>query len=320
MLRRGLRTYLMDRLTTMMTFVKVVEAGGFAAASRRLHVSPATVTNQIQALELRLGARLLNRSTRKLSLTDIGKAYYQRCLHILAETDDADSIVQTLHSTPRGTLRLNVSVSIPILLAPVIAEFTSLYPDVKVHVTMTDRIIGLVEEGIDLAISTLPVPDSSLVIRRVGSFRMLVCGAPSYFAGRDMPLEPDELMNYNCLKYSFAPWGTDWGFDFPEGERTVHVTGNMEANSTNALKRAAVLGQGLILLPDFLLSDEIKSGTIVPVLTEFSSKRPINAFYPNRHHLSANVRGFLDLAAKRLRSTEEGNVIEAVSYAAEAIA
>jgi DNA-binding transcriptional LysR family regulator len=308
----------MDRLTTMMTFVKVVETGGFAAASRKLQVSPATVTIQIQALEVRLGARLLNRSTRKLSLTDIGKAYYERCLHILAETDDADSIVQTLNSAPHGTLRLNVSVSIPVLLAPVIAEFTSFYCNVKVHVTMTDRIISLVEEGIDLAISTLPIPDSSLVMRRVGSFRLLACGAPSYFASRGIPLEPHDLMNHNCLKYSFAPWGSDWGFDSPEGERAVHVTGNMEANSANALKCAAVLGQGLILLPDFVVSDEVKSGRLVPVLTEFCSERPINAIYPNRHHLSANVRGFLDLVAKRLRGAEEGGVINLASYAATA--
>jgi DNA-binding transcriptional LysR family regulator len=295
----------MDRLTTMMTFVKVVDSGGFAAAGRKLGVAPATVTSQIQALEDRLGARLLNRSTRKVSLTEIGKAYYERCLHIVAETDDADNVVHALHSTPHGTLRLNVSLSVPVWLAPVIAEYTSLYPDVKVNMTMTDRIIDLVQEGIDLAISTLPIPNSSLVMRRVGSFRLLVYGAPGYFSSRSMPRTPHELMNHNCLKYSFAPWGSDWGFNSPEAQLTVHVTGNLEANSTNALKRAAVLGQGLVLLPDFLVADELKSGKLVAVLTEFCSERPINAVYPDRHYLSANVRCFLDLMTKRSRGVDE---------------
>jgi DNA-binding transcriptional LysR family regulator len=145
----------MDRLTHMTTFVKGVQAGGFAAAGCRLGISASATTMHIQALEERLGVRLLNRSTRKVSLTEIGKSYYERCLHIIADSDDADNIVQTLHATPRGTLRLNVSVPIPVLLAPVIAEFTSLFPEVKLTVTMTDRIVDLVGDGVDLAISTL---------------------------------------------------------------------------------------------------------------------------------------------------------------------
>src|ERR1700739_4139824 len=143
----------MDRLTSMTTFVKVVENGGFAAAGRKLGLSASTVTTQIQALEERLGARLLNRSTRKISLTEIGNAYYERCLRIIAETDDADNIAQA-YSTPRGTLRLNVSLSMPTLLAPIIAEFTSLHPGVKLNIAMTDRLADLVKDGIDLAITT----------------------------------------------------------------------------------------------------------------------------------------------------------------------
>jgi DNA-binding transcriptional LysR family regulator len=294
-----------DRLTSMITFVKVVEAGGFAAAGRKLDVSASTVTTQIQMLEKRLGARLLNRSTRKISLTEIGKAYYERCLQIVADTDDADNIAQA-YSTPHGTLRLNVSLSIPIILAPVIAEFTSLYPDVKLGITMTDRMVDLVKEGIDLAIITLPIPESNLVMRRVGSFRLLVCGSPSYFTKHGTPKEPDELLNHNCLKYPFSPWGHDWRFYSPERQWSVRITGNMEVNSTNALKLAGALGQGLILMPDFLVREEFKSGKLVPVLTEFSCpERPINAVYPDRHHLSATVRTFLDLVTKRFHGADE---------------
>jgi DNA-binding transcriptional LysR family regulator len=299
------RELVMDRLTHMTTFVKVVQAGGFAAAGRRLGISPATTTMHIQALEERLGVRLLNRSTRKVSLTEIGKSYYERCLRIIADSDDADNIVRTLHATPRGTLRLNVSVPIPVLLAPVIAEFTSLYPEVNLIVTMTDRIVDLVGERIDLAISTLPIPDSNLIIKRVGSLRRLVCGAPSYLASHGVPHEPRDLTSQNCLRYSFCALGSDWPFDGLEGQQTVHISGNMESNSINALVLAAVRGQGLILMPDFLVRGEITSGELVPVLTEFCCpERPINAVFPHRHHRSANVRIFLELVTKRVSAVD----------------
>jgi DNA-binding transcriptional LysR family regulator len=293
----------MDRMTSIAMFVKIAEAGGFAAAARRLGVSPSTVTTQIQDLEDRLGVRLLNRSTRKVSLTEIGKAYYERCMHILADMDEAESAVHALHARPGGTLRLNVSVSTPFFVGPVIAEFTSLYPEVKVSMTMSDRMVDLVEEGIDLAITTMPIPNSNFVMRRVGSFRMLVCGSPDYLAQRGTPRDPNDLVNHNCLKYTFSPWGNDWRFKSPEGGGLIHITGNLEANSGNALKLAAALGQGLIWFPDFLVRDDIKSGKLVPVLAEFCCpEQPINAIYPNRQHLAINVRSFLDLVTKHFHA------------------
>jgi len=296
----------MDRMTSIATFAKIAETGGFAAAARKLGVSPSTVTTQIHDLEDRLGVRLLNRSTRKVSLTDIGRAYYERCMHILADMDEADSAIHAMHAKPSGTLHLNVSISIPFFVAPVIAEFTSLYPDVKVSMTMSDRMVDLVEEGIDLAITTMPVPNSNLVMRRVGSFRLLVCGSPDYFAHHGVPREPDDLVNHNCMKYTFSSWGSEWRFKSPEGQRAVHVAGNMEANSVNALRLAAALGQGLILVPDFLARNDIKSGKLVSVLSEFCCpEMPINAVYPHRHHLSTNVRSFLDLATKHFHDANQ---------------
>lgn len=295
----------MDRMTSIATFVKIAEAGGFAAAARKLGLSPSTVTTQIQDLEDRLGVRLLNRSTRKVSLTEIGKAYYERCMHILADIDEAESAVHALHTKPGGTLRLNVSASIPFVVGPVIAEFTSLYPGVKVTMTMSDRMVDLIEEGIDLAITTLPVPNSNLVMRRVGTFRMLVCGSPDYLARHGTPRELNDLANHNCLKYTFSPWGSDWRLKSPEGERAIHIGGNLEANSGNALKLAATLGQGLIWLPDFIMRDDIKSGRLVPVLAEFCrADEPINAVYPHREHLATNVRSFLDLVTKHFHGAD----------------
>ncbi len=296
----------MDRMASMTTFVKVVQSGGFAPASRKLNMAPSTVTTHIQALEEWLGARLLNRSTRNVSLTEVGKAYYERCLQILAELDDADKVVQSLHSTPRGHLMLNTSVGVPRLLAPVIAEFIALYPEMTVSLTVSARMVDLVEEGLDLAIRLLSIPDSSVIVRRVGSFRLLVCGAPSYFAEHGIPREPRDLVNHNCMHCSQSELGGKWPFDGLDEQDAIRVTGNVDSNSIEMLKYAAVHGQGLAMLPSFMVAEEIRLGRLVPVLTEFlRAERPINAFYPHRHHLSAKVRAFLDLTTKHSRLAHE---------------
>src|SRR5262249_37033643 len=168
----------MDRMTSMATFVKVVESGGFSAAARTLGISPSMATAHVQSLEERLGVRLLNRSTRRVGLTEVGHAYYARWLQLLAEAGGADHIAPALQPTPRGTLRLHTSIGVPPLLAPVIAEFVALYPEISINLTMTDRMIDLVEEGFDLAVRNMSVPDSSLVVRRVATYRFVVCGAP----------------------------------------------------------------------------------------------------------------------------------------------
>jgi DNA-binding transcriptional LysR family regulator len=292
----------MDRMTSMAAFVKVVDVGGFAAAARKLDMSPSMVTTHVRALEERLGVRLLNRSTRRISLTEVGQAYYERCLTILADIDDAENVAQALQSTPRGTLRLNASIAVPPFLAPSIAEFTALYPDVSISMTMTDRMVDLVEEGFDLAIRTFATPDSSLIIRRIATYRLLVCGSPDYFARRGTPQQPSDLVNHNCLIYAYAPKGSEWSFDGPDGVQKIPVSGNMHSNSANALRLAAVHGQGLVILPSFLLVDEIKSGRLVPALMQFmQAEYPISAIYPHRHHLSAKVRSFLDLLVAHFR-------------------
>jgi DNA-binding transcriptional LysR family regulator len=292
----------MDRTTSMATFVKVVDNGGFSAAARVLKMSPSMVTTHIQSLEERLGVRLLNRSTRRISLTEVGESYYERCRQILAELDDANRIAQALQSTPRGTLRLNTSVAIPPFLAPVITEYGGLYSEVSVSLTMTDRMVDLVEEGFDLAIRNMSVPDSSLIARRVGTYRLVVCGAPDYLARRGTPRQPADLSHHNCMIYSHSPWGGTWRFARPGGEQSVALSGNLQANSANALRLAAVQGQGLVMMPSFLVADDIKSGRLVPVLKEIlQTEYDIQAIYPHRHHLSAKVRSFVDLLIEHYR-------------------
>jgi DNA-binding transcriptional LysR family regulator len=291
----------------MTTFVKVVDAGGFSAAARALNLSPSMVTNHIQSLEERLGVRLLNRSTRKVNLTEVGHAFYDRCVRIIAELDDAEQVAEALQSRPRGTLRLNTAVAIPTVIAPVIAEFVALYPEASVSIVATGRMVDLVEEGFDLAIRITPIPSSSLIIRRLASYRFVVCGAPDYFTSRGMPERPADLVHHNCLNYSDAPWGAEWHFASSDNDQAVPITGNLQANNVESLRRAAVLGQGLIYVPTFLISDELKSGRLVPTLTEFPTvERSIDAIYPHRQHLSAKVRSFIDMVAKHFHDAKWG--------------
>jgi DNA-binding transcriptional LysR family regulator len=298
----------MDRITSMTTFVKVVDAGGFSAAARALNMSPSMVTNHIQSLEERLGVRLLNRSTRKVNLTEVGHAFYDRCVRIIAELDDAEQVAEALQSRPQGTLRLNTAVAIPPVIAPVIAEFVALYPEAAVSITATGRMVDLVEEGFDLAIRIAPIPNSSLIIRRLASYSFVVCGAPDYFTTRGRPQRPADLVHHNCMNYSDAPWGAEWHFASPDGHQAVPTTGNLQANNADSLRLAGLLGQGLIYVPTFLVSDELKSGRLVPILTEFPTvERSIDAIYPHRQHLSAKVRSFIDLAAKHFHDTKWDN-------------
>ena len=168
---------------------------------------------------------------------------------------------------------------------------------------MTDRMVDLVEEGFDLAIRTFATPDSSLIVRRIATYRLLVVGSPEYLAKHGTPQQPSDLVNHNCLLYSYAPKHSEWVFVGPEGDQRIAVSGNLHSNSANALRLAAVHGQGLAILPSFLLVDEIRSGRLVPTLTEFlRTEHPISAIYPHRHHLSAKVRSFLDLLVAHFRA------------------
>ncbi len=292
----------MDRMTSMATFVKVVDIGGFSAAGRALNMSAAMVTNHIRSLEERLGVRLLNRSTRKLSPTEVGQTYYERAQQILGDIEDAERNAQVLQSTPRGNLRLNTSVAMPPFLAPVIAEFVALYPQVSISMSMSDREVHLVEDGFDLAIRNMPVSDSSLISRRIATYHFILVGAPAYFAKHGYPADPSDLVNHNCLMFLLGAWGNEWRFCGPDGELSVPVSGNMQSNSANALRLAAVHAQGLTILPSFLVADDLRAGRLASVLNAFlDTEYAVNASYPNRHRLSAKVRSFIDLLAKHFR-------------------
>jgi DNA-binding transcriptional LysR family regulator len=289
----------MDRLTSLTAFVRVVDNGGFSAAGRKLNMSTTMVSNHIQALEERLGARLLHRTTRKVSLTEVGRAYYDRATQILSDLEQADDIAGALQSTPRGTLRIYTATHIVPFVAPVVAEFLSSYPDVKVDLNMGERTIDLIDEGFDVAIRLTPPPDSSLIVRSLATWRHVLCCSPAYLEKHGPLRQLSELANYNCVRHVLYPYGDEWRFVDRKGTpASVRISGNLVSNSGDMLRTAALQGVGILLGPGFLVADDLDSGRLVRLLSEY---RPVelsmNAVYPHRHHLSAKVRTFIDLLA-----------------------
>jgi DNA-binding transcriptional LysR family regulator len=289
----------------MLSFVKVVDTGGFTSAARQLKVATSVVTNHVKMLEDRLGVRLLNRTTRSVSLTEAGRVYYERCVQILSEIEDADEAAQLLQSKPRGILRLNTSPGIPRVITPSITEYSKLYPEVTIHLTATSRMLDLVEEGYDLAIWYGAAPDPGLIIRRLIQYRMTVCASPEYLAKHGRPEHPSELTKHNCLIFYDATQskdGREWVFTGPDGDFPVRMSGNLETNSPLAFRMACLYGQGIMVAPTPFLADDLKSGALVPLLDEFLRPQfSIDALYPHREHLPAKVRTFIDLLAKNLR-------------------
>ena len=290
----------MDRLTSLTAFVQVVDAGGFSAAGRKLNMSTTMVSNHVQALEERLGARLLNRTTRKVNLTEVGRAYYDRCTQILADIEQADDIAGALQSTPRGTLRIYTNTHIVQFLSPVVAEFLDSYPDVKVDLAIGERNIDMIDENFDIAVRMVPPPDSSLIVRGLATWRHVLCCSHSYLEKYGKPEQLADLAERNCLRHVSYPYGDEWRFvDRKGAPASIRVTGNLLSNSGEILRRAALAGVGIWLAAGFLVRDDLESGKLVRLLPEY---RPVefsmNALYPHRHHLSAKVRTFIDLLAR----------------------
>ncbi|MBY5347970.1 LysR family transcriptional regulator [Rhizobium leguminosarum] len=291
----------MDRLTSLTVFGRVVECGGFSAAARRLNMSVTMVGNHVQSLEDRLGVRLLNRTTRKVSLTETGKYYYERSSQILAELDEADRTAGALSTTPRGTLKVYTSSAIVRFLLPVVSEYMELYPSISLDFSVGERMVDMIEDGYDLVMRTVPPPDSSLVARKLTPWRhMLVC-SPAYFDSHPMPKTPAEVADHNCLQYAYYPYGDEWRFEDGEGNKeSVKISGNVVSNSAEMLRFLTLTGRGIFLAPSFVVFDDIAEGRLAKILPDY---RPvefnINAVYPNRSHLPTKVRLFIDLLAER---------------------
>jgi DNA-binding transcriptional LysR family regulator len=290
----------MDRLTSLTAFVRVADSGGFSAAGRRLRMSTTMVSNHIQALEERLGVRLLNRTTRKVSLTEVGKAYYDRAIQILADLEQADDIAGALQSTPRGTLRIYTATHIVQFVAPVVTDFLKQFAGVKVALTIGERTVDLIDEGFDMAIRLTPPPDSSLIVRSLATWRHVLCCSPSYLEKYAPPKQLSDLSAHNCLRHELYPYGDEWRFiDRKGAPASVQVSGNLMTNSAETLRRAALEGVGITLMAGFIVTDDLEAGRLVRLLPDYRTvELSMNAVYPHRHHLSAKVRTFIDFLAR----------------------
>lgn len=296
----------MDTLSDIAVFVQVVDSGSFTAAAERLGLSKSVVSKYVTRLEDHLGARLLNRTTRRLSLTEIGRSFYERSQTGLREIEEAEAEVSRLQGAPRGTLRLNAPMSFGILhIAPAIPAFLAQYPDLSIDMNLDDRQIDLVEEGFDLGIRIAELPDSSLVARRLAPCRHVVCGAPGYFKRRGVPRSPEDLRNHNAINFKYQSSARDWHFISPDGKAIrVSIAGNIQMNNSLALREALLNEAGLTLTPSFVVGADIRTGKLQAVLSDYKTlELSIYAIYPQHRHLSPKVRAFVDFIADRITDT-----------------
>jgi DNA-binding transcriptional LysR family regulator len=292
----------MDKLTGMAVFARVVEAQSFTAAAGQLGMSKSAVSKTVAALEDRLGARLLNRTTRRLALTEVGRAFYERCVRIVAEAEEAELAVTRLQQVPRGTLRVNAPVSFGIRhLGPALPDFMARHPELKVDIELTDRFVDLIEEGWDVAVRIGALPDSSLIARKLTDNAMVVSAAPAYWARRGRPRVPQDLAQHDCITYTYHANPAEWPFVDPAGRRVgVRVGGPLHTNSGDLSLAAACAGLGVARLPRFLCGPDLAAGRLEAVLTEAMPAPPgIFALYPHNRHLSAKVRAFVDFLVAR---------------------
>ncbi|MDN0076463.1 LysR family transcriptional regulator [Crenobacter sp. SG2303] len=292
----------MNKLLSMEVFVAVVEAGGFSAVADRFSMSAPMVGRHVRHLEEQLGARLLTRTTRRQSLTEIGRLYYERCRQILADIRAAESSVEVLRVEPRGLLRISAPVTLGTqALTPLVAEYLMRYPQVSIELLLDDRVVDLVGEGIDAAIRIGQLQDSTLVSRPLAPYRMVIAAAPAYLARAGTPTRPDELARHHCL--GFTHWGRYWSWP-PGGESDgveAASPNRFRTNNGQALRMAALAGLGIILQPEVLMADELASGRLVPLLADYTpAARPVQIVYPQDRLATPKLTRFVEFVRERL--------------------
>lgn len=292
----------MDQLAALRALRAVVELGGFSAAATALGLSHTAISRQIRQLEARLGAQLLNRTTRRFALTAAGTEYYAASRHILDALDDADHAVGRHQALPSGSLRINAPMAFGTLeLALWLPRFIAQYPQLQVDLVCNDRIVDLIDDGFDVALRlTRELPDSTLIARRLASSQIILVAAPAYLARCGVPREPLDLLHYNCLTYTQVTKPREWHFTGLDGApQTVCVTGNLQANTGIALRTAALSGLGIATTATFIVHEDLRRGDLVRVLPDYAIRpRELYALYPQTRHLSPKVRAFVDFAAE----------------------
>ena len=289
----------MDTIDGMRTFAAVVSEGSFSQGAGRRDMSPQLASKYVAQLEARLGVRLLNRSTRQLSLTEAGRAYYERVQQVLADIDDMENAVGDMTARARGTLRINAPMTFGILhLTRAIIEYRRTQPEVEIDLTLNDRVVDIVSEGFDLAIRIGRLEESSLVARALAPARLVVCGAPAYLERHGIPETADELSGHACLRYAYSADQDIWRLERDGRTHNVQIKGPFAANNGEALRMAALAGEGIVLQPTFIIGDDMRAGRLKPVLEAYSTPAlHVHAVYAHRQYLSAKVRTFVDFLA-----------------------
>jgi len=284
-------------------FVTVVDEGSFSNAALKLGVSKSHVSKQISRLERRLRVQLLRRSTRKLSLTDVGKAYYERCARIVDDIREAESLILEADGVPQGILNLSLPNTFgERFIVPIISDFILKYRRLKVNTIISTRNADLIDEGLDLAIRIGDIPDSRLVARKLCETQWIVCGSPDYLTTYGVPKHPNDLQNHLCLVFSLYGISDDitWTLRAQNKSEKFHVQGIFCSNDGNALLSAVRKGVGLVYLPEIFVADDLASGTLSRVLNDWALPTCISAIYPYSRHLSPKVRTFIDFLLERL--------------------
>lgn len=295
----------MDRITSMQIFVKVAEVGSFAAAAGELKLSPAMVAKHIRSLEDRLQISLIRRTTRRQSLTEFGQRFLERCRNVLLEVEAAENLAAESQSLPRGLLRVNAPVTFgSTCLAEELPDYLRRYPEVRVELSITDRMVDLVDEGYDAVIRIGPLADSSLRARALRPYEMALCAAPAYLAGKPMPRTPDDLAEHACL--GFAHWvpRNQWQFIGQDGSQTVEVSGPLSTNMGHALRAAALNGLGIILQPRILLQRDIDRGALVELLPAWRhAARPMHLLTAADRRRTRTLQSLVDFLVERFGMT-----------------
>jgi DNA-binding transcriptional LysR family regulator len=288
-------------LNLMIIFAHVVTEQSFSAAARKLNVSRSSVSKSVAKLEQALGASLLNRNTRHLSLTEVGATFFEYCTRIAYEADEAHQIIDNLNAQPRGVLKIVASVAFGTLhIAPAVGDFLCRYPELDIDMTITDRVVDLAEEGYDVAVSVMSDLPQALVARKLAPIRRRLCATPAYFQEFGVPQSPEELVKHNCLDYIHSGDRGLWRFTGPDGEVSISVSGKLRINDDEALSQVVLSGFGIALLPTFIIGKDLQAKRLKSVLSEYiPTKQQVYALYMPKRNLPIKIRAFVDFLVER---------------------
>ena len=303
----------MDKFTALKAYVTVVEEGGFAAAARRLGQSRSAVNRIVINLENALEAQLLNRTTRSVAPTASGQAFFERAKSILDQLEEAERSLGRSQGEPIGDIRINAPMSFGTMhLAPAIADFMALHPEIRIQLELNDRFVDVVQEGYDVTIRIAePQEDTTLVDHRITKIRRALCAAPEHLAQHGIPAHPSDLRHRPCLHYGNLPTGKTWRLTGPDGAQSVQVNGILCSNNGEVLRAAAIKGLGIALLPTFIIGEELQAGRLVTVMNDYApSDLTLCVIYPPSRHLSAKVRLLTDFLTERFGDLPYWDLVE----------